>query len=404
MRIVKGGERQGESPIMKLVMDHARTVFQISLLVTLLLYGYLLYGLFTGQLGTLAHMSAQDQDRVQGNIALVSNLLYLSILILVSSGMVCYYDTAAVGYAFVGVAVLLAYGPPFCMDTFFAQNSMKYTKGPASQATLDLIQFTAFLFGIPGCLQVLARMAVRGYNLQHGQDLTAITHGKNAPKERVPRPLLGVTAKCWQLPYCQKALRSNCPIYHARTRCWKQRVGCMCEDNIVKLATANAASDRAQKPVAAGGFVPLGDLITASAQTERKTIPTRTGPRGVKLPTNPFLTDGQKRERCRNCVIYNEHQRHKYELAAPAVVLIIPLLVWNYFDALKDGLGSAMNSLDGLLAHVSFSVQHGSGNSFFTNAVTGSGAVELAILICCTIIVMSWMLHVLEYLVFTLKM
>ena len=219
MPIVKSAERRGESAALKLVMAHARTVFQLSILVTVLLYAYLLYGLFTGQLGNVAHMSTAEQSRVLNNISLVGNLMNVSILVLVVSGILCYYDTALIGYAYVAVAVLLAYGLQFSMDTFFAQNSTKYTHGLASQATQDLVQFTAYLFGVPGCLQVLARMYLRIRVLQTGQDLTATTLGKNAPKEKVPRPLLGVAAKCWQLPYCRKFVRERCPIFHAGRTC-----------------------------------------------------------------------------------------------------------------------------------------------------------------------------------------
>ena len=45
-------------------------------------------------------------------------------------------------------------------------------------------------------------------------------------------------------------------------------------------------------------------------------LPPRVGsppsPKNVKIPHNPNIPMKFKVERCRNCVIYNEHQRHKY--------------------------------------------------------------------------------------------
>lgn len=96
--------------------------------------------------------------------------------------------------------------------------------------------------------------------------------------------------KCWQLPFCRKFVRDLCPIYHSKRTCWKGLVGCMCEESVIRNAMEN-------KPV------PKDALLAAKM-----------------IPKNARLTVAQKRERCFNCVIYNEHQRHKYKIAMGAVV------------------------------------------------------------------------------------
>ncbi|MBI3721069.1 MAG: hypothetical protein HY248_00825 [Fimbriimonas ginsengisoli] len=82
--------------------------------------------------------------------------------------------------------------------------------------------------------------------------------------------------KCWQLPYCRKFVRERCPIYHARRSCWRERVGCMCEEQVIRNAM------------------------------EGKTIPKNVLAAAAFIPKNHKLTMAQKRNRCRQCVIYNE--------------------------------------------------------------------------------------------------
>jgi hypothetical protein len=122
--------------------------------------------------------------------------------------------------------------------------------------------------------------------------------------------------KCWQLPFCRKFVREKCPIYHAKTACWKELVGCMCEESVIRNAMEN-------KPI------PKDALLAAKM-----------------IPRNNKLTEAQKKERCRNCVIYNEHQRHKYKLYMPSVVLTF-LAIYALFHgpliAAVNGLVSSVN-------------------------------------------------------------
>jgi len=100
-----------------------------------------------------------------------------------------------------------------------------------------------------------------------------------------------ILGKCWQLPYCRKFVRERCPIYHSKKTCWKERVGCMCEESVIRNAME-------------GKVIPA-DVVAASKF----------------IPQNHKLTAQQKFERCKQCVIYNEHQKHKYKLALPGAAV-----------------------------------------------------------------------------------
>src|SRR5262249_14119457 len=132
---------------------------------------------------------------------------------------------------------------------------------------------------------VITRVRIR---VREGARADQLKYGKGVKEEKDIRNVL--LGRCWQLPYCRKFVRERCPIYHARRTCWKERVGCMCEESVIR----NAMSGR---------------VIPADAVAAAKFI-----------PQNHKLTMEQKKERCRQCVIYLEHQKHKYKLAMPAAI------------------------------------------------------------------------------------
>ena len=285
--------------------------------------------------------------------------------------------------------------------SLFASDAAKLVKGDLSSMTVQAIQNTAGIIAVPGVLLFVYSLYGRLANGRRGPDLTALQYGKGAKKEKVPKALIAATAKCWQLPFCREGIRVKCPIYLGRTKCWKERVGCMCEENIILLATGgeeHKPTDMTKEV----GFVAIGDLISKSEAEKRTTMNTRQGPRGVRIPTNPHLTDGQKRERCRNCIIYNEHQRMKYQLLAPLVTVAVPALVFLQFDSIRDWLSGAMRTLDTMIAGLKFTGESASSGAL-SNQVSSSIFIQGAIILCLTLMVMTWALRLLEYCTFKIK-
>lgn len=176
--------------------------------------------------------------------------------------------------------------------TFFALNSLRIS-GMILGAFAIVIQLADAVVRI----RDRSKYGTREEQLQYGKGTREEADFQNR--------LLG---KCWQLPYCRKFVREKCPIYHSRRTCWKERVGCMCEEEVIRGAMDNKAIPR--------------DAVAAAKY----------------IPYNPRITPQQKAERCRQCVIYNEHQRHKYKVAVPLAVASVmfvyvafnqPLLEWT---------------------------------------------------------------------------
>lgn len=125
--------------------------------------------------------------------------------------------------------------------------------------------------------------------------------------------------RCYQLPFCRKFVRERCPIYLAKRTCWKERVGCMCEEQVIKDAMQGKAIPR--------------DVVGAAKY----------------IPKNSRLTPQQKAERCRQCVIYNEHQKHKYKLSIPLTFLVTVGLYFITREPAGQFIANAVTRVNGLI-------------------------------------------------------
>jgi hypothetical protein len=234
-----------------------------------------------------------------------------------------------------------------------------------------------------------------------------MTYGAGVKRETRKMPLVPAIAACWELPFCRDGIKVRCPIFHAKTKCWKEKVGCMCEENIILLAMdGGPAAPQDMTRDSNATFVPIGDLLTKSSpKTDemKSRIPTRIGPRGVKIPTNPHLSQGQKNERCRNCIIYNEHQRLKYNVAAPVLTFAIPLFAYLQYDTLRGLLASILTGLNATVAHITFTPTSSSIITKMEKDVVGNFSVEVVLIVCMTLVLMTMGLRFLEYCLFKLK-
>jgi hypothetical protein len=121
-------------------------------------------------------------------------------------------------------------------------------------------------------------------NLKYGQGMTL-------KQAKIRNQFLG---PCWNMPYCRETVRSKCPVFLGkRGPCWRNKRGCMCDETIV----LNAASGNWKETVASTVTVLEGRKSKASQA----------------ISAQQGLSSEFKRERCRQCVIYNTHQEQKYK-------------------------------------------------------------------------------------------
>lgn len=280
--------------VIALVDGIAKVFLVVGGLAALLGIGFMLYSFFgaaTGSPDQIANMAKYiDLFRNAG----IFGLLFACI----GGGWLLWGEETA-GPIMIIVGLALVFSPAYLTPS---GQSVEYQTQILENLRTSGIPATIIgFFLIIG--DVVGRMKVR---VKQGAKAETMKYGKDVKEERDVRNVF--LGKCWQLPYCRKFVRERCPIYHAKRTCWKERVGCMCEESVIKNAME-------------GRTIPA-DVVAASKF----------------IPKNNKLTPSQKAERCRQCVIYNEHQKHKYKLAIPVAFLTVA----GIYLGLRVPLGNAI--------------------------------------------------------------
>jgi hypothetical protein len=250
---------------------------------------------------------------------------------------------------------------PFLLPMMASGQNVTDTSGKALQA----IQQGGTILGIISLGALVIELAIRmRARMIEGAKADSLKYGKGIKEEKnIQNRFMG---KCWQLPYCRKFVRERCPIYHSRRTCWKERVGCMCEEEVIRNAMEN-------RPIPK-------DAVAASRY----------------IPVNNRITMGQKRERCRQCVIFNEHLKHKYKLFLPITISGFALLYVVARNPLLAWTGSLITQLDRLFGQVTL----GAGS---VKGQLGMLPFQELLLGCFMIVLLAYVLKVLEYVIFKLK-
>jgi hypothetical protein len=370
----------------------ASSVFYLSLLVSLLGLAYLLWGVWSGSLAlpkfttTYGH---DDRVRIVQNLQMVQNVVIWSTMLAVGTFLFLYYADTAAGYGLVVVGLFLNAGIPWLSQIFL--NMVHAT--PCGVTTVPVVHFISSISwvpGVPGILlvvfDIVRRIIVgledsktRKKSLRYGQSQTAASTTKRR------NVFMG---RCWNLPYCRSPLRERCPVYIKRMfPCWRYKQGCMCEENIAVLgSTADWKSA----------------VAVAMAQLEGKPAPATAAVNPLlKIAggTKIQLTWAEKKQRCRECVIYNTHQEQKYKLGVGVVFAATAYLLYAFNDLLLGAISDLFERLNAAVGHLSLASN--GGTALFAAGV--SGPVAWFILAFLTILVVSKVLQALEYCCFTIK-
>jgi hypothetical protein len=254
---------------------------------------------------TLVSASSMEPTRILGNVELAARPALWGLLA-VSLGVAwLMWGEEIAGPILVIIGLALLFLPAYAG---FAVNE------DVMNRAADVVRALSAAGGPPvmvGLLMIAGDLAQRiRLRISQGARAELMKYGQGVREERdVKNIFLG---KCWQLPYCRKFVRERCPIYHSKRTCWKERVGCMCEEQVIRNAMADVTISK--------------DSILAAK----------------RIPKNNTLTLQQKKARCASCIIYNEHQKHKYRALLPATILGVVMVGVVFFTpgsvAIQTGL------------------------------------------------------------------
>jgi len=301
-----------------------------------------------------------SEPQALSNIDLFQKLMISGFLAGGVGSAFLFWGEELLGAIQVIVAALLYFAPLILTSAMGVQSDTKVV-----QTALGTIQTGGAIFGVLAIavlvIDIGNRMKMR---VQQGSKADQLKYGKGIKEENDRQNVF--MGKCWQLPFCRKFVRDRCPIYHSKRTCWREQVGCMCEEQVIRDAM------------------------------ESKVIPKDAVAAASFIPRNNKLTEGQKRERCKQCVIYNEHQKHKYRAALPALILFFALFYIAFRNILLGATHGIIQTMNNVVGKFTFSTSKGPA------AVVSQPFQEL-LLICVLVILLAYALKLLEYLIFKLK-
>ncbi|MBX3097675.1 MAG: hypothetical protein KF812_12525 [Fimbriimonadaceae bacterium] len=312
---------------------------------------FLLMSFFSGSQGT--------EEQILRNVDLWGRIAFLGAIVLSIGGAYILYEEETAGPIALLLGAAMAFAPSYMgsMGNTISAETSGMVLGAIQKPGLPLMALGIFLLAY----ELISRARV---GIKQGAKADQLKLGQGLKEEReIKNVFMG---KCWQLPYCRKFVRERCPIYHAKRTCWKERTGCMCEESVINNAMK-------------GTVIPKD--IVAAAQF---------------IPRNNKLTEKQKAERCMHCVIYNEHQKHKYKLGLPIMIAGIAVFYVLMREPMAAGVARIMNVAEGAVNDATF---NRGAASMLERGIPFHEIVLGAIMI----MVMAYGVKLLEYFIFRMK-
>lgn len=331
---------------------------------------YVVYGVMHAPAGDLRTLPAAEHARILSNFQLGLRVLLWGWALVVISVAHRLYRGESTGYVLALIGVASYWGVPLAVAVLLpgrGDELMQLLVAAGQRGGL----FCLIPGGIIMVYDLLGR--VRGI-LSGGIRFGTVSLPKGHSIELQPGML---PLQCWMTNYCRPYVRDICPRHTGHTACWRVKEGCFCEEKILLRAFE-------LKEGSSSFYKQMHNILGVGG--------------GV---TN--LTAAEKRQRCRRCPIYAEHQRFKYRLAVPfAFLAAVWIICWGRPLVFKF-LDSSLGRIDALVARLSFAVTQGSAAAApshltaFQDAYT-MAAVNWGVLTFLGILVLTWLLHLVEWL------
>lgn len=351
-----GPSRDLEEALQGTLDSVARFLVYAGGLATLVSIGFLVYTFIVFSGPTQASVA-----QAGSNIEIFKKILMAGVAALGVGTTYSFWGEETLGVLQVVFAGILYLAPLF-LPTLMSGGNVS----PVGARALAALQTGGIIFGLLAVSVLILDASLRVKDrAQQGARADQLKYGKGLKEEKdIQNVFLG---KCWQLPFCRKFVRERCPIYHSKRTCWRERVGCMCEEEVIRNAMENKPIPKDM--VAAARFIPYNNRIPME----------------------------HKKERCRQCVIYNEHQKHKYRAVMPVVLLALGGFYALFRPQLLEATGAVVQKIDAIVGAATF--RPGTQEA----ANSASGVFQEMLLICFMIILLAYAMKVIEFLIFKLK-
>jgi len=264
----------------------AGLVLKIALAATVIAYGYYVWAIVGGYLARPVNVN----PLILSNLAIMGRALVVaSILGTITLLYLTFEEVAwAVLAGVVGAGFL--FGTPLLIAS--------YAQGAQSESVGIVTAYTKWA-GQAVLVLVVARVLLElAMYVAAGPKERPEEKAEAEKFKRVGAITAKLWARCWDMPFCHDAVRDTCPAYVNRKTCWKFGYGCMCNPKLIEALIRASTGGHATTRRAEGEYLRSdleADVALSSAQ---RTIP------------------------CVKCPIYVEHQRQKYKIINPIVIVL----------------------------------------------------------------------------------
>jgi len=341
----------------------------VGLFVFVVTAGYIFYGAASGAVGRYLIFAHADRVRMLSNIGFAARAAEVSLACLVLCIIIRYFNEGLLGFVFAAMGALGYFLAPNATYNVIGGESAK--ANPAAALVIGTLQVCSLILFIPGVGLSARTLVLRLLEGLIGTE-TERQSGRRVDKEESRRGSV-LYPKCWDMLYCKSAVRQFCPAWRKRKPCWRLGTGCLCGDPILFRALQRSTQD------------PWLDRQLRTGAPERS-IPAKTAGR---------------RGQCRNCAIYVEHQRRKYQLVAPLVFIVVPAVVYKFFGQISSGMSRVIDAINRLMQFASFNP-----GDELTPQFSGSADHTVLVLLVgwMTVILIIYILKGVEYCIFKLRL
>lgn len=336
---------------------------------------FLLFGALTGKIQNLGEMKAADQAQMIRMIELITRLLVYSCAVVVVCVICRLFKDEAVGQALTVAGALFYFGSPYLLVEI---GGLGRTGNSAlAMSIVDAFRRAGVICFIPGLILLLRDAILRIWNGISIKKMMERQLEEDEEEEKLKKsPFAGIYSRCWDMNFCRAFVRKVCPAYAARRSCWKVKVGCYCDEKTILKAMMSEGKENIHT---------RGIMESLGIDKDEKT---------VKLGTRV------RKQRCRRCGIYIEHQRQKYQILSPIVFPVVGILLYAFHKQISSVLWVVLQNTDRIMSFLAYKTGAAAQNL----SSSGDGGILTGFAFAwLSIIVISYALRLLEYLIFELQ-
>ncbi|NLN76299.1 MAG: hypothetical protein GX139_08310 [Armatimonadetes bacterium] len=340
---------------------------RLGAVATGLALAYLLYVIFGPKLAGIKNLNAEEKYALLQSIGWARTMLRYGSIAFVLGLCIRFFQEETIGL----VLTLVGAGLYFLSPSGFSSLTLGSLK--QSEHYLGIVNDIATVGLI--CLVPGVLLLVRDVIMRIIKRFTApIEPPKSESESEITRKVHKPKPyeMCWDMAVCNERSRRFCQPWKKRKPCWQLKSGCLCDQDVIRQALMER--DRAM-----GGDPNAGPKV---ADNRPKVV----------------LSAKQKRERCKSCTIWIEHQRQKFRIVTPIGLVAVGAAFAYFYRQLYDVLYKLLGNMDRFMSFLTYR-QEGTDASF---AAQGHTVTTLA-MICIGVVLLSFAFRAIEYMIFELE-